>query len=37
MEIVIAAFIGVWIALSAVVAYRHIKNEYKNIMENERK
>lgn len=37
MEIVIAVFIGAWIALSAVAAYRHIKKEYKNVMENERK
>jgi len=37
MEIVIAVFIGIWIALSAFIAYRHIKKEYKNIMENEGK
>jgi len=37
MEIAIAVFIGLWIALSAVIAYRHIKKEYKNIIENERK
>lgn len=30
MEIVIAVFIGSWISLSAVIAYRHIKKEYEN-------
>lgn len=30
MEIAIAVFIGLWISLSAVIAYRHIKKEYGN-------
>lgn len=37
MEISIAVFIGAWICLSAVAAYRHIRKEYENIMENEDK
>lgn len=37
MEIVIAVFIGVWISLSAFIAYRQIKKEYENTMENESK
>ncbi len=34
MEILIAVFIGIWIALSAVLAYRHMKTEYKKRMED---
>lgn len=37
MEAVIAVFIGVWISLSAVLAHRHLKKEYKSIMEKEGK
>lgn len=37
MEIVIAVFIGGWISLAAVTAYRHLKKEYKSIMEREDK
>lgn len=43
MEIVIAVFIGLWISLSAVIAYRHMKKEYENhsgqdaVMEDEDK
>lgn len=37
MEIAIAVFIGSWISLSAVIAYRHLKKEYESIMENEDK
>lgn len=37
MEIGIALFIGLWISLSAVFAHRHLKREYKNIMEKEDK
>lgn len=37
MEIVIAVFIGGWVSLSAMIAYSHLKKEYKNIMEQENK
>lgn len=37
MEIVIAVSIGLWISLSALVAYRQIKKEYQNITENDDK
>lgn len=43
MEIAIAVFIGLWISLSAVIAYRHMKKEYENrfgqdaVMEDEDK
>lgn len=35
MEMVIAVFIGAWLSMSAVIAHRHLKKEYKNIMEKE--
>lgn len=31
-ELFIALFIGVWVSVSACIAYRHLKNEYKDIM-----
>lgn len=31
-ELFIALFIGVWVSVSAYIAYRHLKNEYKDIM-----
>lgn len=37
MEIVISVFIGLWISLSAVISYRRIKKEYKDLGENEGK
>ena len=37
MEIAIAVLIGLWISVSAFLAYRHLKKEYENIMENEDK
>lgn len=37
MEIAIAVSIGLWISVSAFIAYRHVKKEYKNIMGNEDK
>ena len=37
MEVAIAVFIGLWISVSAFIAYRHIKKEYENIMESEDK
>lgn len=30
MEAAIAVFIGVWIALSAMIAYGHMKKEYRD-------
>lgn len=37
MEIVISVFIGLCISVSAVIAYRRIKKEYKDIGEKEGK
>lgn len=34
MEIAIAVFIGLWISVSAFIAYGHVKKEYENIMES---
>lgn len=35
MEVVIAVLIGAWLSMSAVIAHRYLKKEYKNIMEKE--
>lgn len=37
MEMVIAVSIGLWISLSALVAYRQIKKEYQSITRNDGK
>ncbi len=37
MEIAITVFIGLWISLSAIIAYRHIKKEYENETGNDGK
>ena len=35
-EIIVAVFLGVWLTVAGIAAYKHLKREYKNIRDNEK-
>lgn len=37
MEIVIVLFLGVWLSSASAIAYLKLKNDYKEVLEEERR